>query len=34
MTLLAARFNLFHAPESLVTGVAAYEQNAYLNSKG
>ncbi len=34
MTLLAARFNLFHAPESLVTGVAAYEQNAYLNTKG
>ena len=34
MTLLAGRFNLFHAPWSLAVGVAGYEQNEYLNTKG
>ena len=34
MTLLAGRFNLFHAPWSLAMGVAGYEENEYLNTKG
>jgi len=34
MTLLAGRFNLLRAPWSLAVGVAGYEQNAYLNTKG
>jgi hypothetical protein len=34
MTLLAGRFNLLRAPWSLAVGVAGYEQNEYLNTKG
>ena len=34
MTLLAGRFNLFHAPWSLAIGVAGYEEIQYLNTKG
>ena len=34
MTLLAGRFNLFHAPWSLAIGVAGYEEIEYLNTKG
>jgi hypothetical protein len=34
MTLLAGRFNLFHAPWSLGVGVAGFEEIQYLNTKG
>jgi hypothetical protein len=34
MALLSTRYNLFHAPSSLAAGVALYEQDRYLGTRG